>query len=354
MGWSGGIYTRARDFTDDEANGIKMLSANFDEEHDEIEAGINNCLTKDGQNSPSADLPMSTHKHTGVGDAALRNQYASMGQVQDGAGKYATTSGTSTAYTLALTPSLTAYSDGLVVFFKAHASNTASSTMDIDSLGTATIYKNLSVLEADDITLNRVYMLVYYTSAFHLFSQVPTSADPQYKFVVDSYGSNDTWTAPVGVTKVYVECWGGGGGGGTSYGGQSGCYSAAYETVVPEDDYTITIGAGGTSSGGTGGDTIFGSSVVLAKGGLGDGNSVTAGCVGDLVVYGMTGLQYTKDMDSSEEGYFGGAAYKGVNQRAMWVSGSDPAGGGYSRREPTAGAGSGGTGLVQITYVEKV
>lgn len=354
MGWSGGIYTRARDFTDDEANGIKMLSANFDEEHDEIEAGLNNCLTKDGQNSPSADLPMSNNKHTGVGDATARNHYAALGQVQDGSGKSATSAGTSSAYTLALSPAPTAYADGQVFFFKAHISNVGSSTMNVDSLGAMTIYKNLSVLEDDDITLNRIYMIVYYTGAFHLFSQVPTAADPQYKIVVDSYGTNDTWTCPTGVTRAWVECWGGGGGGGANYGGQGGCYAAKYVTVTPSTGYPIAIGSGGSSGGGTGGDTIFGSNVVVGKGGLGNGNARNTGCVGDLTYYGSVGILYTKDMDSSEEGYFGGWAWKTTTQRQLWEAGQNPSGGGCCRREPTSTSTSGGVGMCQVTYVEKV
>ena len=152
MGWSGGTYTRARDFTDDDANGIKMLSANFDEEHDSIETGLNNCLTKDGTNSPSANLPMASKRHTGIADAVERTEYASLGQVQDGFGKAAATGGVANNYTLTLSPTLTAYSDGLIVVFKAHASNTGGSDLNIDSLGAKSIFMNLQELSAADIT----------------------------------------------------------------------------------------------------------------------------------------------------------------------------------------------------------
>ena len=40
-----------------------------------------NCITKDGQNSPSANLPMNAHKHTGVADAAAATEYAAYGQL---------------------------------------------------------------------------------------------------------------------------------------------------------------------------------------------------------------------------------------------------------------------------------
>ncbi len=43
-------------------------------------------MTRDGQNSPTADLPMDGHKHTGVAEATERDQYATYGQLQDEGG----------------------------------------------------------------------------------------------------------------------------------------------------------------------------------------------------------------------------------------------------------------------------
>ncbi len=70
MGWSGGIFTRVHDWTEDEAGGYDILSTRMDEEDANFEAGINACLTKDGSNSPSSNLPMGGMVHTGVGTGA--------------------------------------------------------------------------------------------------------------------------------------------------------------------------------------------------------------------------------------------------------------------------------------------
>lgn len=359
MGWSDGTYTRARDFTDDEANGIKMLSVNFDEEHDSIETGLNFCLTVDGKNGPIDNLAMSGKRHTNAGNAVERNEYASFGQVQDGASKAATTGGSGDAYTLALTPALTAYVDGLVVVFKAHASCTGASTLNVDDLGNITLYQNLSDLEANDITVNRTYIAVYYSSAFHLFSQIASASTPQYKIVREYHTTNDTWTCPTDVEKVLVQAWGGGGGAGNIYAGQGGCYAEKVVTVIPANDYGIVIGAGGSGGsdivqGNAGGDTTFDSTSVVAKGGAPNGSSQATGCVGSYVAYGGTGLQYTKDMDSAIEGYFGGWSFGTAPARSMFMSGALPGGGGAAQRLPSTGWYDGEQGMVLLTYVELV
>ena len=53
-------------------------------EMDDIASALTASVAADGQTVPTADLPMGGFKHTNVDDAALRAQYASAGQVQDG------------------------------------------------------------------------------------------------------------------------------------------------------------------------------------------------------------------------------------------------------------------------------
>jgi hypothetical protein len=129
-----------------------------------------------------------------------------------------------------------------------------------------------------------------------------------------------TYTVPASVLALYVECWGAGGQGGgcatgsslgtaCGSGGGSGAYSAKWLTGLAAS-YAVTIGAGGSTSvagannGQAGGDTIFGLSLVLAKGGSGGlfspnaspcGASGGAGGlagsgVGDVLLGGFPGL----------------------------------------------------------------
>lgn len=74
-GWSGGVFSISADMSANELAGIPILSRPFSDQRDDIISGINNCLTKDGQNSPSADLPMGSRKHTGVAPAVAVTNY---------------------------------------------------------------------------------------------------------------------------------------------------------------------------------------------------------------------------------------------------------------------------------------
>src|SRR5689334_17039297 len=89
MAWSGaGVFNRFFGLTNkwaqDSANNIPISSSSMDSESNDFATGITNCLTKDGQNSPTTDLPMGSHKHTGVSAGTARTHYADVGSLQDG------------------------------------------------------------------------------------------------------------------------------------------------------------------------------------------------------------------------------------------------------------------------------
>jgi hypothetical protein len=65
-GWSGGVYTRFRNWVTDKANSINPQAALFDQEDDGFAAGLNNCITKDGLNKPSAAMDWNGQNLTGV------------------------------------------------------------------------------------------------------------------------------------------------------------------------------------------------------------------------------------------------------------------------------------------------
>ncbi|MGG9972279.1 glycine-rich domain-containing protein [Ferruginibacter sp. SUN002] len=94
---------------------------------------------------------------------------------------------------------------------------------------------------------------------------------------------NNTWTVPAGVTKVYVEVWGGGGGGGFGTGGSGAGYIVGKFVVTPSSSITITVGAGGnygteTTNGIIGGisSVTYGAIVLTATGGEGGVRSQAA------------------------------------------------------------------------------
>ena len=85
MAWSGGTYTKWNGVggwvTDSLSYGI--VPDRHDTQDTDFQNGINNCLTKDGQNTPTANLPMGGFKHTGAGAATANGQYIIYNQLTD-------------------------------------------------------------------------------------------------------------------------------------------------------------------------------------------------------------------------------------------------------------------------------
>lgn len=65
-GWSGGVYTRFRNWVSDKAASINPQASLFDQEDDGFAAGLNNCVTKDGLNKPSAAMDWNGQNLSGV------------------------------------------------------------------------------------------------------------------------------------------------------------------------------------------------------------------------------------------------------------------------------------------------
>jgi len=142
MAWSGGIFTRANGDTgwvDDAAALIGIEAGRHDTQDNDFKTGINATLTKNGTNTPTANLPMNTYRHTGVGAAVATTDYARFDQVisqtQNSTTTWAGTSGgTANAQTLTLTPAITAYVAGQSFRFIAGLASTGALTLQINGI----------------------------------------------------------------------------------------------------------------------------------------------------------------------------------------------------------------------------
>lgn len=86
MGWSSGTYTKwngAGGWDADATLGIGIEAGRHDTQDTDFQNGINNCLTKDGQNTPTANLPMGGYKHTGAAVATSATDYMTFGQISN-------------------------------------------------------------------------------------------------------------------------------------------------------------------------------------------------------------------------------------------------------------------------------
>lgn len=162
MGWSGGTFTRVHDWTTDAGSAINIEAVRMDAEDDNFATGINTCLTKDGQNSPTANLPMGGNRHTGVGNAAARTDYASAADIIDQNLSYYVATGAANTYAITPSPAITAYAEGQRFVFRASATNTGTSTLNVNSLGAITIQTpDGAALAAGDIVVGGYYEVVY-------------------------------------------------------------------------------------------------------------------------------------------------------------------------------------------------
>ncbi len=74
MSWNGsGTYTLPALYSP-EVNGTVIDATRYNGLTSDVAAGINNCLAKDGQNVPTANLPMGGFKHTGLSEPAAAGQ----------------------------------------------------------------------------------------------------------------------------------------------------------------------------------------------------------------------------------------------------------------------------------------
>lgn len=151
--------------------GTTISSSTHNTTMSDIATALTASLAKDGQTTPSANLPMGTYRHTGVGNALARDQYASVAQVQDGS--LVTLSAVSGTNTITATAplSVSAYASGQCFRFVAAGANTGAATININSIGAKSITKSGSTaLVGGDIPSGAVCDVVYDGTRFQLLN----------------------------------------------------------------------------------------------------------------------------------------------------------------------------------------
>lgn len=117
-----------------------ISSADFNSFTADLATALTLCLTEDGNNVPTANLPMATFRHTGVSDGAALTDYASVNQVVDNALCYGGASAVGTdAYAVNLSVNPVAYVAGNRYQFIADVANTGACTINFNSIGAKSI-----------------------------------------------------------------------------------------------------------------------------------------------------------------------------------------------------------------------
>lgn len=161
--------------------------AGVNAELDDVYSELTNSIAADGQTNPTGNLPMATYRHTGVGNAAARDEYAAAGQVQDNSLIWCgTAGGTKNALTLTPSPAITAYAAGQRFVFIAGATASDSTvTVAISGRPAQAVQVNGAALSSSvTIEAGKLYQIDYNGTQFQLtrlsgVQQVATQAEAE-------------------------------------------------------------------------------------------------------------------------------------------------------------------------------
>jgi len=162
-----GTFLRVRNWVQDAAANIRIRADRHDSEDDNFASGLSQCITKDGQTTVTANLPMANYRHTGVGEATAATHYARYDQVQLGIAVWADAGGTADAITATYNPATSAPVDGQLFYVRAGAANaTTTPTFSPDGSTARTIvkYGNLALAAGDIVGDGHELILRYRTS----------------------------------------------------------------------------------------------------------------------------------------------------------------------------------------------
>jgi hypothetical protein len=76
-----GLFTRVYNWVADAANGINITASRVDTEDSGFATGLSNCITKDGQQVITADIPWNNHKITGLAPPVAGTDAANLNTV---------------------------------------------------------------------------------------------------------------------------------------------------------------------------------------------------------------------------------------------------------------------------------
>ena len=145
----------------------------------DIASALTASIASDGQTVITANLPMSTYAHTGVGVATARTMYGTAGQIQDNTLTYLTTVAGTNVITAVAPVLMSAYATGQTFYFLAAGGNTGAVTVNINAIGAKSVKKtDGSALVSGDILTGAAVQIMYDGTNFQLLS--------------DSNGTNET------------------------------------------------------------------------------------------------------------------------------------------------------------------
>ncbi len=144
--------------------GTVISSTAFNALTADLATGLSTCVLKDGTQTITGNIPMSTFKITGLGAATARTDAASLANTQDGTGVYVSTvGGTVDAITLTPSPAITSYTAGQTFIWIASGANTGAVTIQVSGIALPKSAKKngTTALVAGDIPSGAIVRATY-------------------------------------------------------------------------------------------------------------------------------------------------------------------------------------------------
>lgn len=167
-----GVFVRLYNWVNDKNASINITASRMDAEFDGMATGLSNCITKDGQTTVTANLPMAGFRHTAVSDASATNQYLTYLQAQGSTATWlGTAGGTADAATVSPSIGVTSYVTGAEFAYIPVGTNTITTpTINISGLGTKAITYRGSALQIGDIPSAGVVQIRYNGTSFDMLN----------------------------------------------------------------------------------------------------------------------------------------------------------------------------------------
>ena len=182
MAFSGGTYTLPAGNPVTAGNTIEASWANTT--LNDIATALSTCVLKDGTQTLTANIPMAGFKLTGLAAGSSANDSVRMAQLQGGSVSYLTgTAGTNTVTALG-TPTVTALTTGQRFTFIPANTNTAATTLQVDSTSALSVFWNNAALVGGELQQNVPVTVLYDGTQYQLIASGA---------MANTFATPDTW-----------------------------------------------------------------------------------------------------------------------------------------------------------------
>ena len=188
------------------ASHAQLNSTYFNAALVDIASALTQSISKDGQTTITGNQPMGTNRHTNVGAATARTDYARTAEAQDDTYNHGVTAGgTPTALTISVSPSIAAYASGQRFTFGIGTACTGAATLAVNGLvAKPIVYPRWGI--------NEVIEVVYWAGQFYQIGgkrEIPEGSAMLFRAVTAPTG----WTQQTDLNDSMLRLVSGAGGG---------------------------------------------------------------------------------------------------------------------------------------------